>query len=69
MNPDKVVLYDVLLERHQAGSLTPEGREELTRLREAADALMLRKAHAYALLQRAGVISSLVLKISVRRPP
>ncbi len=54
MNPDKVALYDLLLERHHAGTLTPEGREWLTRLREEAEALMLRKAHAYALLQSRG---------------
>ena len=51
MNSDKVALYDVLLERRQADTLTLEGQEWLTRLREEADALMLRKAHAYALLQ------------------
>ena len=45
---------DVLLERHLAGTLTPEGQEWLTRLREEAEALMLRKAHAYALLQSRG---------------
>ena len=54
MNHDKVALYDVLLERHQAGSLTPEGRDLLTQLREEAETLMLRKAHAYALLQSRG---------------
>ena len=54
MNRDKVALYDVLLERHQAGSLTSEGQEWLTRLREEAEVLMLRKAHAYALLQSRG---------------
>ncbi|PKO20674.1 MAG: hypothetical protein CVU38_18860 [Chloroflexi bacterium HGW-Chloroflexi-1] len=54
MNPDKVALYDVLLERHQTGALTVEGQEWLARLREEADALMLRKAHAYALLQSRG---------------
>lgn len=54
MNRDKVALYDVLLERHQAGTLTPEGQEWLTRLREEAEVLMLRKAHAYALLQSRG---------------
>jgi len=54
MNRDKVALYDVLLERHQSGNLTSEGQEWLTRLREEAEALMLRKAHAYALLQSRG---------------
>ena len=37
MNPDKVALYDVLLERLQDHTLTPEGREWLARLREEAD--------------------------------
>lgn len=54
MNPDKVALYDVLLERLQDHTLTPEGREWLARLREEADTLMLRKAHAYALLKARG---------------
>jgi hypothetical protein len=54
MNRDKVALYDVLLERRQAGTLTPEGQEWLTRLREESEVLMLRKAHAYALLQSRG---------------
>lgn len=54
MNPDKVVLYDVLLERHQENTLTAEGRELLAQLREESDFLMLRKAHAYALLQSRG---------------
>jgi hypothetical protein len=54
MNADKVALYDVLLERLHANMLTPEGREWLARLREEADALMLRKAHAYALLKSRG---------------
>jgi len=54
MNPDKVALYDVLLERLQDHTLTPEGREWPARLREEADTLMLRKAHAYALLKSRG---------------
>jgi hypothetical protein len=54
MNRDKVALYDVLLERQQADSLTLEGQEWLTRLRQEAEALMLRKAHAYTLLQSRG---------------
>ena len=54
MNPDKVALYDVLVERLQDQMLTPEGREWLARLREEADTLMLRKAHAYALLKSRG---------------
>lgn len=54
MNPDKVALYDLLLERQAAGELTSEGEEMLAQLREDGDALMLRKAHAYALLQSRG---------------
>jgi hypothetical protein len=54
MNSDKVALYDVLLERHLTGTLTPEGQEMLARLREEAEALMLRKAHAYNLLHSRG---------------
>jgi plasmid stability protein len=53
-NDDKVALYDVLIERQNAHTLTLEGRHLLTQLRDEADALMLRKAHAYALLQGRG---------------
>jgi hypothetical protein len=53
-NDDKIALYDLLIERQNAGTLTTEGRRLLTDLREEADALMLRKAHAYALLQSRG---------------
>jgi hypothetical protein len=54
LNRDKEALYDVLLERFHAGELTPEGRQWLDNLRAEADALMLRKAHAHALLQSRG---------------
>lgn len=54
MNKDKVALYDLLLERHQAGTLTPGGQAWLDTLRNEADALMLRKAQAYALLKGRG---------------
>ncbi len=53
-NDDKIALYDLLIARQNAGSLTPEGRRVLTQLREEADTLMVRKAHAYALLQSRG---------------
>lgn len=54
MNSDKVALYDLLLERQQDGALTIEGRDLLEQLREEADFLMVRKAHAYALLKSKG---------------
>lgn len=54
MNPDQVALYDLLLERHNAAILTPAGRNSLAQLREEGEALMLRKGHAYTLLQSRG---------------
>jgi hypothetical protein len=54
MNQDKVAFYDILLERHKAEKLTPIGRQWLTQLREEAEQLMLRKAHAYAILKNRG---------------
>jgi hypothetical protein len=54
MNQDKVAFYDMLLERHKNQQLTQIGREWLTQLREEADQLMLRKAHAYAILKNRG---------------
>lgn len=54
MNPDKVAMYDALLERNREGTLTPEGCNWLTDLRHEADALMLRKAQAYLILQSRG---------------
>ncbi len=54
MNQDKVAFYDILLERHKTEKLTPIGRQWLTQLREEAEQLMLRKAHAYAILKNRG---------------
>jgi hypothetical protein len=54
MNSDTLALYDVLRERKEAGQLTPEGQTWLTRITQDADALTLRKAHAYALLKSRG---------------
>jgi len=54
MNQDKVALYDILLARHKAEQLTPIGKKWLTQLREDAEQLMLRKAHAYAILKNRG---------------
>ncbi len=53
-NSDKLVLYDVLLDRNKNGQLTTEGRMLLSQLREESELLMLRKAHAYALLKSRG---------------
>ena len=54
MNKDKIALYDLLLERRQSGTLTPEGQAWLDTLRNEADALILLKAQAYALLKSRG---------------
>ena len=55
-NDDKLALYDLLTERQNTGSLTLEGQRLLAQLRAEADALMVRKAHAYALLQSRGYV-------------
>jgi hypothetical protein len=54
MNHDKLAFYDLLLERHQDRTITPEGLQLLEQLRTDADQLMARKAHAYALLKTRG---------------
>ena len=46
--------YDELLDRNQAGDLSDSEKLELIELRQAADAFMLRKAHAVALLRWRG---------------
>lgn len=55
MNADKVALYDLLLDRLKQNELTSEGQSLLDDLRHEAEALMLRKAHAFALLHSRGV--------------
>jgi len=50
----EVTPYDELLERNQAGPLTDAERMKLHDLRSAAERLMLRKAHAAALLRWRG---------------
>ncbi|OQY51166.1 MAG: hypothetical protein DRR08_03305 [Candidatus Parabeggiatoa sp. nov. 2] len=54
MNQEKVALYDILLARHKTGQLTQIGQKWLTQLREDAEQLMLRKAHAYAIIKNRG---------------
>lgn len=53
-NNDKIALYDLLITRQNVGSLTTDGRKVPTQLREEADALMVRKAQAYAILHSRG---------------
>jgi hypothetical protein len=47
--------HSELLELNQTGALTVEERSELTTLRQAADALMIRKAYAWSVLKWQGV--------------
>lgn len=54
VNADKLALYDLLIDRQNASPLTPDGKQLLAQLRDEADALMVRKAHAYALLRQRG---------------
>lgn len=51
---DTLALYDLLTQRQEDGTLTPQGQQWLDRLRAEADLLLLRKAHAYALLKQRG---------------
>ena len=67
-NDDKIALYDLLIERQHAGALTPEGRQLLTQLRAEADALMVRKAHAYALLQSRGYALPTLKELHAQTP-
>ena len=53
-NTDEVALYDLLLERLKKGTLTVQGQTYLATLRQQSDELMLRKAHAFALLKSRG---------------
>ncbi len=57
--------YDQLLEKSSAGKITPAEREELKKLRLASEQLMLRKAHAYALLKWRGHVLPPLSKISL----
>jgi len=43
-----------LLEKNSNASITPEERQELSKLRLAADRLMLRKAYAWSVLRWQG---------------
>ena len=67
-NDDKIALYDLLIERQQSGVLTTEGRKVLTQLREEADALMVRKAHAYAILQSRGYTLPTLDELHAQQP-
>lgn len=53
-SPADVARYDELLERHADGQLSEEERGELAQMRDAHDRLVLRKAHATALLRWRG---------------
>lgn len=68
MNEDKAALYEVLIDRLKEGSLTSEGQEMLTQLREEADALMFRKAHAFALLKSRGHQLPTLEELHARQP-
>ena len=67
-NDDKIALYDLLIERQRSGSLTTEGRKVLTQLREEADALMVRKAQAYAILDSRGYTLPTLDELHAQQP-
>ena len=54
VDPVQFDRHTELLQKNEAGILTPEEREELTTLRVAAEQLMLRKAYAWSLLRWRG---------------
>jgi hypothetical protein len=54
VEPAAATRHQMLLEQRAAGTLTPAEREELIRLRKTADRLLLRRAHAAALLRWRG---------------
>ena len=66
---NKVALYENLLDKNQHTVLSAADQETLARLREEADALMLRRTYAYALLkwrgQRIPTFDELVEQASV----
>lgn len=68
VNDDKIALYDLLIERQNASSLTMEGRRLLTQLREQADALMVRKAQAYAILHHRGYLLPTLDELHTQTP-
>ncbi|HSH79949.1 MAG TPA: hypothetical protein VLA19_15590 [Herpetosiphonaceae bacterium] len=67
-NDDRIALYDFLIERQRSGSLTTEGRKVLTQLREEADALMVRKAQAYAILHSRGYTLPTLDELHAQQP-
>ena len=52
--PERGTRMDDLIARKQDGSITPEQQAELTGLSAESEALMVRKAHAFALLKSQG---------------
>ncbi|MFV9503514.1 MAG: hypothetical protein AB4911_03015 [Oscillochloridaceae bacterium umkhey_bin13] len=54
-SPAQQTQLDVLIEQKQQGSLKPEQAAQLTTLRQEAEALMVRKAHAFVLLKSRGI--------------
>jgi hypothetical protein len=52
--PERGMRMDDLITLKQSGSITPEQQAELTELSAESEALMVRKAHAFALLKSRG---------------
>jgi hypothetical protein len=54
VSSDTIALYELLTERQRDGQLNAQGRQWLAQVCEETRTLMLRKAHANALLKRRG---------------
>jgi hypothetical protein len=52
--PERGEQMDELIALKQAGTITPHQQEQLSALRSEAEALMVRKAHAFVLLKNRG---------------
>lgn len=60
---DERRIYDRLLKKNSAGTLSPAELEQLKGLRQASEHLTLQKAHAYAILKWRGHVLPALTKI------
>jgi hypothetical protein len=60
---DQRRIYDRLLKKNSAGTVTSAEREQLKELRQASEHLMLQKAHTYAILKWRGHVLPSLTKV------
>ena len=54
VEPEQQARHTALLEKNQTDEITPEERQDLSKMRSAVDRLMVRKAYAWAVLRWRG---------------